>query len=622
MFDVVALAVVLVASGGYFSWAVFRRFGADFGKRAPLDWSRVPRNAGRLLTEVVFQTRVIGGRPVAGFLHALVMWGFFVFAYVSLEHVVQGFVGLENAERDSSWYGWFAAIWAGGVLVGIAGLVWRRFVIRPTALGSKLSVGSAGVAVLIVGLMVTYLLGWRWLEPASTVWRVNWWLHTLCFTGMLWLIPNSKHLHLVLGPLNVLFRGDVISATRALDEEDDDDLGLVSFEQLTQKDLLDVHACVECGRCTDVCPANQIGGSLSPKAVVLQMQKGVLAGGTQIAGTAADVAEGGAWVAEEDLFQCLSCGACEEACPVGIEHVGGKILDLRRGLVSEGRTEHDKLGDLFNTMERAPHNAWGASASVRKKFVEEEAFPIFDGSQEWLLWMGCGVNYDPHGQDVARAMRKLLDAAGVSWGVLKKETCCGEPARRAGNEYLYMELSAKVVEALEAAGPTKIVTCDPHCCRMLDVDYRQDEIFAELGVEVVHHTQLLARLADRLPAAGSKETVTFHDPCYLARGRDETDAPRRLLAKAGASVREMGRSGRETACCGAGGAQLFLADDKAEGERVNHRRFAQVAATGVEKVAVACPYCHIMLKDGANHARRNDMQVVDVAELLASRLDG
>ncbi len=624
MLTPVILLLATLASVAYFVKIVLTRLaGMSAAKDKNLRFDNVGRRLWTVFAEVMLQTRVIRERPLAGILHALVMWGFFAFAWVSIQHFRHGFAGLEHATPDVSWYGWFAAIWSVAVLVGILGLTYRRFIVRPAALGDHLSVTSGIVAVLIVVLMVTYLGGWGWLEIPSLDWKANWWAHSAALLGMLWVIPRSKHLHLVIGPAAVFFRGDVTSNVRALREDDDDDFGMLAFTDLSQKDILDVNSCVECGRCSDNCPANIIGGTLDPKQVILQMQSGLLAGGSAIAGTVAEVEAGEAWVSELDLFQCLSCGACEQACPVGIEHVGMKILELRRGLVSEGRTNSDKLTDMFTTMERSPHNAWGVSQEVRQKFVESEELPIFDGSQEWLLWLGCGCSYDPHGQDVARSMKQILNASGVSWGVLKRETCCGEPARRAGNEYLYMELSQKVIEAFESGTVKKIVTSDPHCTRMFDVDYRQEESFTELDIEVIHHTELLDRLMPKLDLTPSLESVTMHDPCYLARGRGVTEQPRNVMQAIGANVIEMEHHGKETFCCGAGGAQLFIADDKEEfpGGRVNHKRFAEVEATGVDTVVVACPYCPIMLKDAANQANREDVKIVDVAELVAARLN-
>jgi len=613
--------LITLASVAYFAATTLRRLAAMRTAEADLSTDRPLHRLARTFAEVALQARVIRDRPVAGILHALVMWGFFAFAWVSAEHVYLGLVGLEHAEASTSWYATFAAVWAVAATAGILGLAIRRFILRPHALGA-ISPSSGVVALLIVVLMATYLAGWTWLEIGSNAWRVNWWLHSLSLLGMFWIIPTSKHLHLVLGPAAVFFRGATISATRPLRDEDDDDFGMLFFADLSRKDILDVNSCVECGRCTDVCPANRSGGDLSPKSVILQMQHGLLAGGNlaekHVAGTSKEVADGQAWVAEADLYECFTCGACEEACPVGIEHVGKKIIDLRRGLVSEGRTHSDKLSGMFNTMERAPHNAWGIGHDVRRKLIEADELPIYDGSQDWLLWMGCGASYDPHGQATVRAMKRIFEASDVSWGVLRRESCCGETARRAGNEYLYMELSAKVIEALAGSGAKSVVTCDPHCCRMLDVDYRQSEEFRELAVRVVHHTELIAELTPKLNLKPQVEALTYHDPCYLARGRDVTRQPRETLVQLGAELTEMAEHGRKTSCCGAGGAQLFLADDTAgeDSARVNQLRFTQAQATGAATVAVACPYCAIMLDDAAGGALR----IADVAELTAERL--
>ena len=616
------LAIATLASAAYFAIAVKRRLAPMFeAKERNLPFDRIGHRIWAVFCEVLLQTRVLRERPVPGLLHALVMWGFFAFAWVTVEHFATGLRGYEHS-GEPGWYADFAAGWAVAVLVGIAGLGVRRFAIRPSALGPRLSGTSALVAAHIVVLMATYLLDWTALDPPSLAWRVNWWVHTASILGMLWLIPNSKHLHLVLAPVSIFFRGSGTSAMRPLREEDDDDFGMLSFADLSSKDVLDVHSCVECGRCTDRCPANLIGGSLDPKQIVLQLQQGLEAGGDVIAGYRAMVARGAAWISEDDLFQCFTCGACEEACPVGIEHVGLKILDLRRGLVSEGRTHNPKLADMFTTMERSPHNPWGASQLTRSKLVASAGLPVCEPSTEWLLWIGCGCSYDPHGQDVVRAMQRILTAAGQSWGVLSAETCCGEPARRAGNEYLYWELSQRVISDLRAKGVRKIVTCDPHCARMFDSDYRQQPEFSELGIQVVHHTELLATLVGSLDLRGGAGTVTLHDPCYSARGRGVVDQPRDVLRAVGADLREMSSHGERTLCCGAGGAQLFIADDSVElpGGRANHRRFEEARETGADTIAVACPYCPIMLSDAAGHAGNSDIRGADVAELVAERL--
>src|SRR3990172_13417876 len=307
------------------------------GRRADLPLDDLGRRLWRVVSEVLFQSKVLATRPVVAFLHAVVMWGFLAFAGITPHHLWLGIAGFDNAGATAGgWYDAFVAVWAAGVLVAIGGLAFRRFVLRPQALG-KLSPTSALVSALIAVLMITYLLAWAGVyPPASNGWLANWWLHTLALLVFPPIIVLSKHLHLALAPVAIFFRSENTSRMRPLDLENED-LGLIDFSSLPLNDIINVNGCVECGRCTDACPANRSGGTLSPKEVILQMQRGFSAGGTLIAGSASEVAEGKAWVSEEDLMQCYACGACEQACPVGVEHVGRKILDLRRGPGSEDR---------------------------------------------------------------------------------------------------------------------------------------------------------------------------------------------------------------------------------------------------------------------------------------------
>ena len=621
--DVARIAVFLaiaMASLWLFYKKIDERLLAHFPKPWELPPGQTSKRLWNVFSEVALQSRVIRDRPVAGFFHALVVWGFVVFGWVSLKHLSLGIVGFDHAEKDLGFYGMFAAVWAVAVLVGILLLSFRRFVLRPKELG-EISMTSGIVATLISLLMITYLFGWKALAVGSPAWKVNWWAHTLSFFTLLVVIPQSKHLHLVLSPFAIFFRPETTSKVRAL-RDDGEDLGLVHFKELRWKDVLDVNACVECGRCTQFCPANQIGGSLSPKEIILDMQHGLLHGGDLIAGTAEEKQAGTVWIQEEDLFQCLSCGACEYVCPVGIEHVGRKILDLRRGLVSEGRVSNEKVVKLFTTMERAPHNPWGISQDTRSKFIEAKKFPVFDGTQDLLFWLGCGLSFDPHGQEVAAAMKEILDAAGVSWGVLQRESCCGEPARRAGNEYLYLQCAEELTETFSQQKVKKIVSCDPHCTTMLDNDYRQIGAYASKQISVVHHSELIEELLPKLHLKPSAESATYHDPCYLARGRGITEQPRKILESCGITIAEASHHGENTYCCGAGGAQLFIADDRREhaSGRVNQKRFAQLAETKASTIAVACPYCPIMLRDAAGHAKRDDIAILDIAEIVAGRL--
>jgi Fe-S oxidoreductase len=597
-----------------------RRLFSVFPQHGDLPHDNIPKRLWRVFIEVLLQYRVVRDRPVVGILHAAVVWGFLAFAWVSAQHFLLGLRGLSSATRTWSWYGTFAAVWALAVLVAMLGLSFRRFVLRPKPLG-KLSATSGIVAFLISALMVTYLLGWGVFPVGSMAWKVNWWVHTITFLSLLDVIPLSKHLHLVLAPVTIFLGSETTSTLRALREEGED-LGIIHFKDLGRKDVLDVNACVECGRCTQFCPANLAGGSLSPKEIILDLQKGLLGGGMLVAGTAREKEQGKVFVSEEDLFQCLSCGACEYACPVGIEHVGRKILDLRRGLVSEGRVTNGKVVQLFTTMERAPHNPWGIAHDTRQNLLTSKQFPIFDGHQDWLFWLGCGLSFDQHGQAVALAMKQILDTAAISWGVLPRETCCGEPARRAGNEYLFLQLSEKLIETFAHAQVKKIISCCPHCTTMLDKDYRQIPSYAKLDIRVMHHTELIAQLLPQLSIDRSLLLATYHDPCYLARGRGVTAAPRKILRACGVSLVEAAQHGQNTQCCGAGGARLFIADDQRDQakQRVNELRLAQLAETRASTLLVACPYCPIMLRDAANLTQRDDLEILDVAEIVAKGL--
>lgn len=620
--EFILLVLVLVSS--YLAFRkVYERFTSvklkSYKLAVPDD---VPARIWNTLAEVLLQSKVMANRPIVGLMHALVMWGFIVFGFVTFRHVLAGFTNPHTlGSIEYGWYGNVSAFWAVLVLLGIGHLFLRRalsaisiWLGRPFEgaeyLG-KYSPISGVIAFLIVVLMVTFLVDWAGLIGNEAMAYANWWIHTVAVLLLLVVIPRSKHLHLLLAPVAIFFRPETTSKMKPLDLEKEE-LGLIKFEDLSAKDAVDLNACVECGRCTEACPVNLSGGSLSPKAIILDMQKGFLAKGDTIVGP---------WVDEKDLFQCLSCGACEQVCPVGIEHVGSKILDLRRGLVSEGKVTNEKVLNLFTTMEREPHNPWGVSQSMRRKFVEKEGFPIFDGSQKYLFWLGCGLSYDPDGQKVAKDMKKIFNANGESWGVLESETCCGHHARQAGNEGAYLDLSQKLIDKFAQSGVKNIITCCPHCTTTLDNDYRQSSDYQNLGIKVVHHTEFLKKIAPRLELKPEPGEVTYHDPCYLARGRSVTEEPRSVLNSCGRTVKEMKNSGKDTFCCGAGGGQIFVADDKKDKDqtRVNHLRFIQVQETGAKKVVVACTYCQTMLKDAANHFG-SDIAVVNIAEEVAERL--
>lgn len=595
------------------------RFGLPWAERRRMDlpFDRIGSRIWRFVTEVLLQSRVIWNRPVVGILHALVMWGFIAFAGVSLRHLWMGVAGFGHPP-DGGIYRTFVAIWAGLVTLSILGLAYRRFVLRPTPLGA-LSPTSAIVTTLIVTLMGTYLADWADIMSVhSTAWYAIWWLHTLALLAFPPIIVRSKHLHLVLAPVTIFFRPETTSRMRPFELDIDGmptELGLAEFKELSVKDVLDVNACVECGRCTSVCPANRSGSLLDPKQLILQLQHGLTANSTTIAGTTDEVATGTAWIREGDLMDCTTCGACEEACPVGIEHVR-KIVGLRHGLVNNERITLQRVTQQLKPLGNPPFSPL-KFAEPRTKLIAEEQFPIFTEGMNILLWLGCGVSYNS--PDVARSMKAILDALGKRWGVLESEICCGETKHQIG--MADVEIAPQLVETFTELGVKFIVVCDPHCTGMLAIDHRlQNPQFAQLGITVVHHAQFISEMLPALALTPQAARITLHDPCKLGRGLDITAQPRSVLNACGAQIVEPSEHGRRSTCCGAGGGQSFILDEKRPKElRMNYQRFDQLMATKPDVIATACPHCPVMLKEAAD-VRGVAIPIQDIATIVASRL--
>lgn len=549
--------------------------------------------------DVVCQAKVIRERPLPGLAHAFLFWGFGAFGLVTVNHFAIG-LGFPLFSLHDGWfgpaYGLLAACFAIAVAVSIAGLAIRRMVIRPQWLG-EVSYESGFIALLILTLMVTYLLDYI-PQPTGLAYNILWWIHTLALLTFLPLIPHTKHLHLMLSPFTVFLSRGKFSAIPPL--SGDEDFGLVASKDITQLMALQAFSCVECGRCTEHCPANATGKSLNPKEIILGLRAHI-----NEFGVSGDQPLLGKHIAHEDVFQCTSCGACESQCPVGIEHLP-ILIGLRRGAVNTGAWEDDFGGKLFRNLERYG-NPMGFSAAERDKFVKKLELPLFDGTQEYALWMGCMGSYDPQGREIVTSLVKVLRHHNITFGVLKKERCSGDSARRLGNDLLFQTLAEQNIAALEKA--KKVLSTCPHCVRTLGEDYR--EFGASIPIE--HHSTLLARL----PAgAADGKRVVFHDPCYLGRYQDNYDAPRTVAGQAGRLV-EAPRHGQRSFCCGAGGGLVFLGEEK--GTRINHERARELAATGADVVAAACPFCNTMFRDGLAAAEKPP-QLLDIAQIAAARL--
>jgi Fe-S oxidoreductase len=602
-----SLALLVGLFGGLFVVQVARRL--QLVKRAPgaLRFDGVPARASRFLREVVFQSKVVAEKPVVGLAHALVFWGFIAFSGYSGAQFLKGLhiVDLTGTPAFRS-YSLALVPFAIGVLAGIGFLVVRRVAVRPEALG-PLSWESVLIGGFIATLMVTFLLDFRLTEgPAAAV---NWWLHAVVILVFLALIPNSKHLHLVLSPATVWLESSELGDVRNLDFEKEE-VGLETVAGLEKKQVLDAFTCVECGRCQMNCPAYATGKLLNPKKLILQNEVALLAG--RMDAKLAEVYDPGV------LWQCTTCGACENQCPVGVEHLP-LIIGARRGVVSNGGAP-DALGAMYNHLERRG-NIWGLTSDVRQKFVASAGLETFDASRhQYLMWLGCAGSYEADFQKALRSLFSILRAHHVTFGVLSRERCTGDVAKRTGNEYLFQELAAANVADFRAAGVKKILTACPHCLKTLGVDYRRFGFDAD----VQHSAVLVSELGlERCSAAedGSNPNlagaVALHDPCYLARYAGHVAEPRNLLARLGVAVKEPERSGRNPFCCGAGGGLLF--EEHEEGTRISQRRFEQLEAIGAGTIVTACPFCAIMLK-GAQASANSSTEVVDLMTLVDARI--
>lgn len=598
-------------------WVVFLGFVGWFGLQMRTRYQLVMAGANnfslhdtsarvrRFVSEVVFQSRVIRAKPWVGLAHLLVFWGFCAFGLYTLVELLHG-LGLVDL-TGTRWFGWYKAAlvpFCVAVLSGIVLLMIRRGIVQPKALGDHVSKESILIGFFIVTLMVTYLIEFfhfdRMADPGLPE-RVNWWVHMLVILCFLGLIPNSKHLHLLISPVTVFLKSLQLQTVPNLDFEKEE-VGFETVKDLPGKARLDAFTCVECGRCQENCPAFATGKPLNPKKLILQNEEALLAG--TLDRKLVELYD------EHVLWQCTTCGACEQACPVGIEHTP-VIIGARRGLTSNGEAA-EYLAGTFSHLERRG-NIWGLLYDQRQKFVQGAGLETFDAAKhEYLVWLGCAGAFEADFQKSLRALFDILRAKGVTFGVLAKERCTGDIAKRTGNELMFQELAQQNVEEFTTHKVTKILTSCPHCLKTIGHDYQQFGFHAE----VIHSATLVERLTRGMSMPGT-DAVTYHDPCYLGRYADTHEEPRQLLTRFGAQVAEPVRSRDNPFCCGAGGGLLF--EEHEPGKRISQERFEQLQATGAGTVVMACPFCSIMLK-GAQASANADLQMTDLMSYVDARM--
>lgn len=635
------LFVISLAIAGY---GFYRRMSVWRRGLAADRFDRPKERLQRLLKHALGQRRTVREKYAAVF-HTFIYTGFIVLTIATSVVAVHHDFGLPLMQ--GAFYLYFQSflvdIFGALVLIGVSIALWRRLALKPKKLvytdEAELILGT----IFLIALTGFLLEGWRiaatndpwgaWSpigylvaviskpmgnSALKTLHLLVWWSHAVLVFGFIAAVPYTKMIHVVTGPLNIYTaRLEPSGASlRAMDfdklAETGEPMGVKTLAGFTWKDLADFDACTECGRCTSVCPANTVGKELSPRDIILDLRSFARAGNGAFAQPLVGAVPA---TSPEALWQCTTCGACMETCPVFIEQMP-KIVDMRRFLVMEESDFPDTMQEAMTSLESRRHPFRGTQAT-RLDWAEGLNVKTIAEARdaEVLFWIGCGGALIERNQKVVRATAQLLTKAGVKFAILgREEKCTGDPARRIGNEFLFEMMAKDNVETLNGYGVKKIVTSCPHCFNTFRNEYPQ---FGG-SYEVFHHSEFLAQLVGEGKLAASlpaDKTVTFHDPCYLGRHNGVTEAPRQLVQLSSKRTVEMQMNREQGFCCGGGGGMSFV--DEPKDKRVNQERARQALETGADVVAVGCPFCMTMLEDGINARRgEREVKVMDVAELL------
>ena len=603
------------------------------------------------LVDWLGQRKVVQDK-MAGYAHAMIFWGFLMLVSDIVDLGTGGLFQelLSRIRLDGIW-NLVVDVGYAMAAIGIIIALYRRLVIRPEKLKGS-SIEGPLILLAILGIILTAFIveagnmigedsnynSWEPIgvlfaeqmesmnhETVANVVDISYWIHMVLIGGFLIEIPQTKHSHLIGTIPNVMFQDHSPMATMNPMQTDENDvavktddldfdnltLGVNKFADFTWRQLSDGWACTACARCQDVCPAYNSGKTLNPMQIVMDVKdygrehSSLLLAGKEPGETIIDR------FTSDAIWACTTCYACVEACPVHIEHVP-KLTDTRRHLVMEASDFPEELQNLFNNLERNS-NPWGLGAHTRGDWAEGLDLKIGEPA-EYLFFVGCAGSFDDRNKKVSRATAKLLKEAGVDFSILgEMETCNGDPARRAGNEFLFQMMAETNVDNLNSLGTLKIITACPHCFHTIGKEYEK------YGgkYEVYHHSQILNELRqkEKLKIKDFEDKVTFHDPCYLGRIGGETEAPRNAL---GGELIEMERHGTNSFCCGGGGARVWMEEDA--DKRVNEIRAKEASKTGADCVAVGCPFCMTMMSDGLKSIGENK-QVKDISEILLENLE-
>ncbi len=603
--------------------------------------------------------------PRAGVMHSMIYYGFLVLflgtVTLEIDHLMpsnlkflQGNVYLGySAILDLA-----SVVFLGGLVLAFVG----RYVIPSWRIRSKTKPEDAWILGILALIGVTGLLTeaarialigrpdhevWSFLgyplalifeQGSASGWhRVFWVVHVGAFAGFLVILPVTKLRHMVTSPANLFLsarerpKGAMREMPNLMEVEDIDSIGASVAADLTWKQIFDTDACTVCGRCTSVCPANITGKPLDPREMVLKSGE-VAAAFADVAPPVSSTAtiEGAGTLFDrihpDEVFACTSCKACDEICPVDIE-ILDRILDMRRYLTLMESEFPSELGKAFVAMENQS-NPWGLSQQARGDWTRELDFeiPVFGEngkeSADYLWFVGCAGSFDDRATATSVALARLLHAAGIDFAILgTRELCNGDPARRSGNEFVFQQLALQNIETFEDIRVKRVITQCAHCFNAIGNEYPQ---FGG-DYEVVHHSQLLAELLNQgrishpTRANGEAKRIAYHDACYLGRHNDVYLAPRQVVGGSGNEVVEMPRHGTRSLCCGAGGGRFWM--EEPTGKKVNIERAEEALATEADEIAIACPFCFVMLDDGVKELGRDDVPVRDIAMILADGLE-
>ncbi len=648
-------------AAGIFFWKlrqIIRLVSLGLGAEKPVRMIKKSFDAVVHFITQTCQFKNIRKQDRAGIGHLFMMWGFlfFVTYYFFFIIIASGF-GLPAMENNSVYavYCWIMDIVAPFVVIGALWGIIRRFFFHPTRLDGQRTwesliilitvllhpithVGkiatqiAAGVAPVGHGIANPPLSNWvAGLFAHSSLtsiehWHTFWfWSHWAFVLVVLAIIAYTRYFHMFAAVVNDMMRPERKGKLDLIDLKDPKTFGVNRVDNFTQRQLFDTYACVVCGYCQDACPANFTKKPLNPRLIVRDVKSNLTTNGPALLAKkepALSLIGGGkeGSIAEDALWACTTCYACMEVCPVYIEHVP-KIIEMRRHLVQMESKFPPELLNLFENMEQRS-NPWGIAPSDRTKWMADlNVKPFEAGKTEYLFYVGCFGSFDARAKQVTVAITKILDAAGVSWGILgKDEKCCGDSLRRLGNEYVFDRMARENIKQYQDKGVTKIITECPHCFTVLKNDYPQ----YGAKFEVIHHTELIQQLLKdgKLKLDGKVDLgkMVIHDSCYLGRHNNIYEAPRAdVVAATGKSPLEMDRNHKRGFCCGAGGGRMWL--EESLGKRINIERTEEALKSDPKTICVACPYCMTMFEDGLkDKAADGKVQVLDVAEIVAKAL--